>query len=245
MEIKDNLNKDYLPLRKRKAFPLCLWFKGYDIDVENLEEIIKKRCEILFEKEEFEIFIIRGSHEKDKVRIFSPDINLDCSTIKDLRNFILEGLGIYLKSCLIPTVIYDLDVDPDVYKTEYLDIGSKKKFKKTFECLNKKIESKEICKMLNKALEYDDQIEKTKLTDTYLEYVEQKEDAEDDIIFKISENIKSVSGKDFQVNDQKTKVNDKTPSDDYRKKRRRKGKYKIYIIVQKERRRKEEQEILC
>lgn len=212
MEITDNINSkhsqsninSWVSLRKRKAFPLCFWFKGYEIDIENLEQIIRERCEHLFMEKEFEIYMFKGSFEEDKIRIFSPDINLNCETIKDLRNFILEGLGIFLKSSIIPTIIYDLNVNPNIYQTEYFDIGCKKKFKRKFTCLNKNIKSKDIREMLNKALEYDEKIKLTELTETYLEYVAQKDDEYDDIIFKMSGNESEITkkarkeiGKDF------------------------------------------------
>lgn len=202
---KSSINS-WIPLKKRKAFPLCFWFKGYEIDIKYLEQIIRERCELLFVKDKFEIYVFRGSHEEDKIRVFSPDINLDCGTMKDLRNFILEGLGIFLKSSIIPSLIYDLNVHPNIYQTKYYDIGYKKKFNKKFKCLNKDIKSEDILKMLNKALEYDEEIEKTELTETYLEYINQKGDEEDDIIFKISGNESEITknarkeiGKDFDL----------------------------------------------
>ena len=190
----------------RKSFRFCMWLNYYYDENEKIEtftEYLSEALSMLLNLEEFELYFIYNKEEKDRIRVFCPDVIVDTETIMDIRNLILKGLKYNKKSSVIPNLIYKLPVSPNIFVANIWDMGlGKFENKKTYFCLNKELKTEE----LEKLMEYwsmDERLDLTPFSEQYIKFLEVKSEIEDDDDFSIndkdtSEQTKKDLGKNYQ-----------------------------------------------
>ena len=196
----------------RKSFPFSFWYFGPITD-KKIDEI-KLFTEIYVKKllkiSKIQLYIFRGENEKDRLRVICLNVFVNRNTALDLRSTIINELGYSLESNVIPSIMYEMPITPNIFMIKKWDTslekwGTTQKYK----CLNNKnLQTKEIEKILTYCLTLKDP-KLLKFTKKYIIFKEKdvntsvlgNKDISSNVIFdrEISNNIKKELNKYFDL----------------------------------------------
>lgn len=183
----------FLSLASRKSFPFAYWFiytskeKQAPPSQECLDKIktaTLSTIEILF-KVAFppEIYILRGSREKDRLRVICPTIQVNAMTALHVRSLILDKLGYRESSHLIPSAMYRFPTaHPTVLLERQFDIAKGRlESRQTYSCyIHTGMKTEELENKLNLWASYSKPAPLTTYSDRYTQFLEQKKDVSHD-----------------------------------------------------------------
>jgi len=167
-----------IPLILRKSFPFCFWyFTHLDDDVDMLKNTTINIIQKLLDIEEVDVYIIKGNKEKDRLRIVCPDVFVDAQTAKDIRSLILRDMGYKVISNIIPALMYEVPVTPNILMSRVWDIGlGKWESYQTYSCFNHKdLKTEQLEKLLDLWSKHDKEQKASEFTDEYKEYLTVRE----------------------------------------------------------------------
>lgn len=181
-----------LSFASRKSFPFSYWFycprkdrysAPEDSLIQRLKEatldILKKV--LVVDENEYDMYIIRGSHEKDRLRVICPTVWVNSHTALNIRTLLLEELGYKANAEVIPITIYRFHTaSPSVLLERQFDMGTAKlEARQTYVCyLHRKMKTEILEKKLNYWASYDPihPHGRTKFTKMYTSFLETMDD---------------------------------------------------------------------
>jgi len=134
-ETKKPLIPNTMPLIKRKAFPFSVWLQTslgsktlpsqefIEETTEIIRDVVLKLLEV---DEQFDIWMIRGNREFDRLRIICPQVIVNAETAIDLRSLILARMGYKENAEIIPTTCFYYESVPTIFLPRQKDIGTGK-----------------------------------------------------------------------------------------------------------------------
>ena len=167
-EVKENIFND-TPFISRNTFPFCFYYYSYDPN--NIENITRNIIKKLLDIDNYEIYLIIGNKEKDRIRVICPTVYVNCQIAKDIRSLILQELGYPNISGIIPVLLYEIYINPTILMTRIFDFGINKwESYQTFSCiLHPNLKTEEIEKKLGNFSNYNQKL--TKFTDEYINFL--------------------------------------------------------------------------
>lgn len=199
---------DNTPLCNRDYFRFCMWLMLNHDDVGQIrkfKEYLKNTIQQLLKIDDFKCYLIYNNKERDRIRVFCPEIIVTVKTFLDIRNVILGNFKYKKKSVLIPNILYKFPITPDIYIPRIYDIGLiKYESNRTYTCLDhKKMKTEELEKLMIKWSMNDKDMKETEFTEDYVNFLDQEilySDDDDETFLEdreVSEQIKKDLGKNY------------------------------------------------
>jgi hypothetical protein len=162
-----------MPFLMRKSFVFSFFYMFYstqESDIIPLFEAIKNVVQKILEIDNYTIHIIQGNKEKDRLRVIIPEAIVDVQIAKDLRSLILSDLG-YKNTCnIIPALLFELPILPNVLIPRSWDIGEEKWVgHQTYKSFTSDLQTEEIEKMMIRLSHNKSKL--TEFTDKYKEFI--------------------------------------------------------------------------
>jgi len=168
-----------IPLISRKSFPFCFWYFAHlnDDELDMLKNTTIDIIQKLLDIEDVDVYIIQGNKEKDRLRIVCPDVFVDAQTAKDIRSLILRDMGYKVVSNVIPALMYEVPVIPNILMSRVWDMGlGKWESYQTYSCFNHKdLKTEQLEKLLDSWLKHDKEQKASDFTEEYKEYLTVRE----------------------------------------------------------------------